>query len=315
MTTRLSWRVAGLMLTWVLLADMPRATSAAGDLQLCVSSDLLFVQVRRCAPGVGALVSLAYAPHVGAIPINFVVASAPALKDLEKLGQDVSRGDYHLVVIGGTEYGWLKKHDAELQLEPLVIVHVGLDVHGMVLIVAKTSKFVEVADLRGSKLISLHAQSLMTDFSLDGILHKDNLELKGFFQRNDNPYKNPLAAVAALKSGKADCLVTDYGTWYNAKSRHPELENDVKIFRYGPTLPNGVFVGRPANLNKLHPGLWNELKRLLEQAHETEEGEECLAFWSIQRFKPAPDAGFETLVNDRVRDFDLFCHRTEVKQK
>jgi hypothetical protein len=73
-------------------------------------------------------------------------------------------------------------------------------------------------------------------------------------------------------------------------------------------------VGRPENLQKLRLGLWQEMGTLLETAHETAEGKQCMRFWRIQGFV-RPDKEFEELVDCTSQQFDRFYQGVEIGGK
>jgi ABC-type phosphate/phosphonate transport system substrate-binding protein len=197
------------------------------------------------------------------VPINFDIEPAHGMKELVAFAENVSKGKYQLGILWGLEYGWLKRHRGDLDLKPLTVVHAGSVSYDMLLLVADTSKNVTLANLKGKKLARFLRPSLAADFSLDSILRAEKLDPKDFFADDGKRYPTQQSAVAAVRDGEADCMITDIDSLLKLRSSQPGLTKHIVILHHGPYLPTAVAVGRPENLQKLRPGLWQEMATLL----------------------------------------------------
>lgn len=248
------------------------------------------------------------------VPINFDIEPAHGMKEMVAFAESISKGKYQLGIVWGSEYGWLKQHRGDLGLRPLSVDYAADVPFDMLLLVADRSKNVKLAELKGKKLAQIVRPCLMAYFSLDNILRAENLDAKDFFAADSKRYPTQQAAVAALRDGDADCMITDVNSWYKLQSSQPGLAKHVVILRHGPVLPPAVAVGRPENLQKLRPGLWQEMETLLETAHETAEGKQCMRFWRIQRLQ-RPDKEFEDLVDRTSGQFNRFYEQVDVGEE
>ena len=147
----------------------------------------------------------------------------------------------------------------------------------------------------------------MAEFSMDSIFRREKVEQKGFFQSEIKRYPTPVAAIAAIVEGEADCLLIDANSWYRLQRGQPGLANQMVTLRngHGPVLPNAVFVARPQDIQRVRLGLWKELQSQLTKVHDTAEGKQCMTFWRVQRFD-RPDKQFEDLVDRTGEEFDRF---------
>jgi hypothetical protein len=245
------------------------------------------------------------------IPVSLKIGRAYGSKDLEVLGKDISEGRCHVGVILGIEFGWLNRNRPEFGLKPLVIVRAGDLAFDEVMLVADNRKDMKLADLKGKRLARSVRPNLMADFSLDAMLRDRNLEPRGFFPNDSKRYTVPEAARDAVISGEADCMMADANTWLRLRKINKTLADKLAIICHGPELPVAVFVGRPDNLAKIRPNLWNELrKKLVEEVHTSAEGKQLIRFWRIERFCK-PDQHFEEMLNLTGLRFDRFYENME----
>jgi ABC-type amino acid transport substrate-binding protein len=164
--------------------------------------------------------------------------------------------------------------------------------------VPRDSAFKKLADLKGKLLAVYKDTPLMDRLFLQSMLRAERLDPKSFFVRSE-AYPSVRHAAAAVKSGKADCLIVNNTTRSRLADLQPGLVNALTELNSGEVYPMPALVGSPEAVNALRQrkGLWDELRDQLLDIHNSSEGKECVSFWRFEHFVKS-DEEYQRKVED-----------------
>jgi ABC-type phosphate/phosphonate transport system substrate-binding protein len=223
-------------------------------------------------------------------------------KGLLAFGDKLNDGTYHLGCVWGLEYGWLREKHPGLQT--LVIASNGIQASWRSqLMVRQQDRVSRVEELKGKRLAHVKDATLMERLFLDEMLRQAGQDPQGFFQ-SAKPQPTVKDAALAVKNGQADCLLIHISDFIRLQNTHPGVARTLVEIEKTAPFPAPVMVGRPENMNKLKPGLWQKLRREALRIHETEEGQQCVRFWRFDKFIE-PDAQFRKDVEKCAQEFPM----------
>jgi ABC-type phosphate/phosphonate transport system substrate-binding protein len=234
-------------------------------------------------------------------PIECGVHEGSTADDLFEFGKKLNSGEYHVGVIWGLEYGWLREKFPKLKINVVVSSGDKESLERTQLFVRKDSPFNKLADLEGKRLAVYKDMMLMDRVCLRVMLAEDKFDPDKFLVRC-KPVAFARSAADAVRGGDADCLVMNNFTYARLRNLQPDLAADLVEIKSGPNYPMPVLVGLPEAVDKLRKkkGLWADLREHFLNVHNVPEGKECANFWRFQCFV-APDDAFLRGVDDLAR--------------
>ncbi len=237
------------------------------------------------------------------VPINVDVHEGTSPKDLFEFGRKLNDGEYHVGAVWGVEYGWLREKYPKLRA--LVVVSYGdkeMPNHTQIFVRKESAPSkLRLSDLKGRRLAVCKDTPLMDRLFVREMFREEKLSEKDFFAPSE-PFANAKLAAAAVKNGKADCVIMNSQTYVRLRSVHPGLAESLESLKTGPVYPESVLVGSPEAMERLRrkKGLWADLRQEFLDAYTSPEGKECINFWRFQSFV-APDDKYERQVDKAVR--------------
>jgi ABC-type phosphate/phosphonate transport system substrate-binding protein len=231
-------------------------------------------------------------------PINFEIAKGETAKELFEFGQAMDRGDFHLSIVWGLEYGWLR--DRFPRLKPMAVTRHQTDSLRSQLMVHPDRDADDLAALKNSRLATYRRVPLMDRIYLATQVEKTGETVESYF-REIREFDTAKEAIWAVRDHQFDCVIVNTMLYNRHIANRPMLKMRAVVL--SEPFPQAVLIGRPDRVDALRAGLWRATQQSLERINESPEGRQGLEFWRQERFiVPAP-AQFEPLVAERVAEY------------
>jgi hypothetical protein len=213
------------------------------------------------------------------------VEHGKTLDDLWSFGKKLDSGKYHLGIVWGLEYGWMKQREEFKYLEVLAVCRSipGLETRST-LLARKTGAELTLSTLKEKRLARYSSEPLMHRILLNQIIKENRLDKDVFTSESESPYLNMERALRAVVfDGKADCVMVNNANWAALQVSNPPLANKFAPVDVGKgvklVFPSAVIIGRPSNLRT---GLWTSFQNELSSLKG--EGKELVKYWQLDRF-------------------------------
>ena len=228
-------------------------------------------------------------------PMKASVGKASDIDALFSLGGALSKGDTHLGVVRGLEYGWLLSRFPNL--EPLAIVGMG-NKHYSRLLVSAESGVGHIRELsRPAKLCTYRRSAIEC-----GLWQKD-LEVKygsNLFPESQPEKPTVMDALNSVLSGEADCSIVDaYTCIVLQATRRSWMDRFVSIAD-SELYPASVVIGDRSRVQSLEANLWNRIQNSLMALNSQRAGQELAKYWNFKEFS-LPEAGFRAVARDAAK--------------
>jgi ABC-type phosphate/phosphonate transport system substrate-binding protein len=219
-------------------------------------------------------------------------------EDLLDFGKKLNGGEYHFAAVWGLEYGWLREKYPLLRVLTVVYGNETKSTSRTMLMVPRGGAAKKLADLKGKRLAVYRDMPLMDRLFLREMLRAEKLDPKSFFARTE-PYPSVRHAAAAVKEGKADCLLISNTTHARLADLQPGLAAALTELASGENYPMPAIIGVPEVVNQARKrkGLWEDLRDQLLDVHNSPEGKECVSFWRFEYFVKFDD-NYQRKVDD-----------------
>jgi hypothetical protein len=276
-------------LAWLTLAlALPRPATAAAPKPLqvrvyaSVYTGLRESEARDVARGVTDLIArrLDY-------PVSLDLQAGTTAADIEDFGNRLANGTYHLGVVWGIEYAWLKKFHPDLDV--LTVCSQGPDVTPQKShLLVRTNEFTDWKKLRNKRLARFASQTRMDVLLLNEMVKRAGEDPDRFFPKEGRKsYPSPKAALRAVVKNEADCVVVNAMIFNQMKKLYPWVGDELVSLK-GPlseeTYPDVAIIGSPEQVKKLRESLWQDMQKELRTVLKTPEGEDLKLFWGFGSF-------------------------------
>lgn len=207
---------------------------------------------------------------------------ALTVNDLGKLGDDLAAGRLQFGVVHGFELAWLRQKHPDLK--PLVVAINQLRTVRAHLMVAKSSRARDLADLKG-KLVSipLHTKAYCRLY-LDRECKKLGQPAEQFFARTDRP-ENVEDALDDVVDGKAQAALVDSVAWNRYQKRKPVRAAKLRELAASQVFPASAVIYVP---DAMSAGLVRRFRNALLDLGSSPRGQEILREWKLSSLEPVP---------------------------
>jgi ABC-type phosphate/phosphonate transport system substrate-binding protein len=233
---------------------------------------------------------------------NFDIEPGDSAKDLLALGRKLQDGTYHLAIVWGIEFGWLRQRYPGLRAMALASSGNNAPWRSQ-LIARRKDRPRNLAALKGKRLARIRGAALMDQLFLEDMLRKAGQQPQGFFQHGP-PLPNVKEALLAVKNGQADCVMVNLTDFARFTSLQPKLAQALVEVERSDPYPAPVLMGNYRNVERLKPGLWKKFQDEVVRIHATHEGKQIVRFWRLDSFI-RPGRAFDALVQKTAQRFPL----------
>jgi len=241
--------------------------------------------------------------------IDFDLLGRADSDDLLSFGEKVAKGDVHLGIAWGLEYGWLEQRHRELEAMAVVSTLGGNGGTSFYLAVPDDSPRLTLKDLKGTRIAMYSRSPQFSRIYLDRRLRELGETTESFFT---SVAVNPTAvgAVFSVFNGDADCVLVGTQTYTTHVYTRPSLK--LRIVDTSDVFPPPVLFGSPEVVNGLQPRLWGTVKARLERIHVTPAGRQAMDFWRMRAWTDPGKVGFRETLEDSRRRYPIsVLNRTE----
>jgi hypothetical protein len=220
--------------------------------------------------------------------------------ELEEFAKKIDRGETHLGVVWGIEYGSLEKPFPKL--EPMVLADAGVNTYSE-LFVGQKSGINEIAQLQGKKIALIRHMNLGDKLYFNEIARGQ----PDFFVIG-RPYQKPREALEAVSNGDADCVIINAIRLGQVQKEFGlRIKDGLTFLARSDQHSTPVIFGRRDVVDKLRPGLWNRLTNEFCSIHETPEGKLLIEKWRFNKFTADLQElqSWEKLVHTNLNRYNL----------